>query len=448
MNDSNTIVAVATPVGVGALAVIRVSGSGSFSIISKIVKQKGKFEKAPARYNLLYLAIDNNGEILDEITATKYRNPHSYTGEDTVEIISHGGYYTVKKILEEIIKNGAHVAEPGEFSKRAFFNGKIDLYKAEAIKAIIDSKSDVEYSLAIKSFGDDYQKSINNWKNEIINEIVVIDAEIEFGEENQITTNDKSNVVKIVKSLEKEIEKLSQIQVISKGFTVVLVGLTNAGKTTIFNKLLGYNRGIVSEFDGTTRDTISEKIRINNHEVTIIDTAGIRETQESIESEGISRSIKEMQNANLILWITDVSKKVTEEEIRWLNKTGKKTVLILNKTDKKFHASKIKLEDIKEIIKTNHEDGKSTETVYKKIEEKIVAFKKDNSLSDVLINQRQKEIAVSIVAQLKNAMEHWMQKEISVMYLKKALKLFDSILGKNCDDEIVNRIFQNFCIGK
>lgn len=448
MKESNTIVAVATPVGIGALAVIRVSGYECFSIIAKMIKQKRKFEKALPRHNLLYRAINNKMEIIDEITATKYCKPKSYTGEDTVEIISHGGYYTVKNILEEIIKNGAKAAEPGEFSKRAFFNGKIDLYKAEAIKAIIESKCDVEYSLAIKSFSDDYQKSINTWKKDIINEIVVIDAEIEFGEETKIKNNDNKNIIKTVKIIEKEIEKLSQIQTISKGFTIVLVGPTNAGKTTIFNKLLGFNRGIVSEFDGTTRDTISEKTCIRNHEVTIVDTAGIRETKESVENDGISRSIKEMRYADLILWVTDVSKEEKKEEVFWLNKYRKKTVLVLNKTDKKRHVSKEKEKTMKEIVETNNKDEQSTGKIFKKIEEKIESFKKSIPENDVLINQRQKEIAKNIVSELKNAIDYWEQKEIAAMYLKNALKMFDSILGKNCDEVIVNKIFKTFCIGK
>ncbi len=451
MQDEETIAAVATPQGIGALAIIRVSGKDAFQIVEEVIKQNEKYKKTPDRYAKKYFIIERETKkIIDEVIAIKYKGPNTYTGENVIEIISHGGYYTVKKIIEELIKNGARIANRGEFSKRAFLNGKINLMKAEAIKALIESKSEKEYKNAINNY-DGKGKRIKEWQEKIKQELVFIEAEIEFGDEEKLSERNNNKILEIEQEINEEIKRVNKIIEIRKGYNITIAGPPNAGKSSLFNYLLGYKRAIVNENPGTTRDIIKEKIEINGQEINIIDTAGIRKTNDIIEEEGIDKANEALNEANIIIWITDIGEEIGEVEKQKIKDFQKDcTIFVLNKIDKKSNKNKIDFfkENELQIIEISLKEKRELEKVIKEIEVKLNLISRENKMPDIFVNERQKQIAEGIYKDIKNANIKWKQKEIAAYYLRESLNKIDEIFGKTNNENIINDIFDNFCIGK
>lgn len=450
MVAKETIVALATPQGIGALAIIRISGKETFKIVEKIIQEKEKYNKLKEKkIGLFTIKNKKKDTVIDETMIIKYKSPKSFTGEDIVEIIAHGGMYTVKNIVKEIIKNGARIADRGEFTKRAFLNGKINLIKAEAIKKIIESQNEEQYKKGIASYLDQGEK-IREWKNKIEKELTYIEAEIEFGEEEKIESRKEKEIKKIEKEIKEEILRSKIIRNENKGIDIVICGPSNAGKSTLFNFIIGSKRAITNEKKGTTRDIIREKINIDDKEINIIDTAGIRISECEIEKEGIKRTKELIKENNIKIWITDISENIDKEEKEWIKKIeGKNTIIIINKIEKEKNAEKEKFyKEIKEEkIYISLKEKENTEKILKKIKQKIER-KKDNGSIEIFTNERQIKIAEKSLKLIRETIKNWEQKEIASYFLRETISAFEEIFGKNEDEKIINNIFEKFCIGK
>ena len=447
---TETITAIATPNGIGALAVIRLSGSDSHIIFQRCIKEKEKFEIVKFKEISIFTITDENN-IVDEITAIKYLSPKSYTGENMVEIICHGGKVTVDEIVRKLIQQGARIAQRGEFTRRAFDNGKIDVLKAEAIRGIIESTSLIENRNALNAYYGQSSKKIDCLKKTLIDVLSDIESEIEFQEEDDVKEN-KSNSFQlslIKDDLEREIKKRENIKEIGRGIKILIAGPPNAGKSTLYNKILGYNRSIVNEEAGTTRDLITEKLDINSKTVTIMDSAGIRSTDNSIEREGIKKSEEELKDASVILWITSANEEISEDEV---GKIGtlihKKTIFIINKDDtksliKENYFLKEKISFIK--ISLISDDVARIE---KEIVRHVTDINNNIEINEFVINERHELIVREVYKKIIYSIEHWNKKEIAALYLNEALKEIENLSGKIGSQEVLHNIFDKFCIGK
>lgn len=451
METRETIVALATPPGMSALAVIRISGKKAKEIVKKSIKEKEKFENEKERKLGIYRIIDDKGKEIDKITLIKYFAPKSYTGENMVEIICHGGIFTINRIIEEMIRNGARCAEKGEFTKRAFLNKKVDIIEAEAINCLINSKNEKESINALNKINGEHKKVIENWKNGIIEIIANIETEIEFGGEIEIE-NEKvlKNLEEIEKKIDNEIKKRERNQKTENGIEVIIAGPVNAGKSTLFNKILGFERSIISKHEGTTRDTVSENIVFYGKQIKITDTAGIRHTKDEIEIEGIKRTKKEIEKASIVIWVTSADEKMSEEEKKELKKKDRR-IIVINKKDKEIKENK-KEADIekmqKRYIKISLKEEKSEDVVIEKIKEEIENILEKYEFTDVVQTKRQYLIIREIKREIIKAKECWESKEIASISLNKIIEYFEECLGKIDKEEIYNKVFETFCIGK
>lgn len=377
MAELQTIVATATPQGKSALAVLRVSGSDAFKIFVRCIKEKRLFQKTPPRYVQLYIAKDPTGQrTIDQITAIKYSSPRSFTGEDMVEIICHGSKIIVKEINYAIINAGARPAIGGEFTRRALLNGKINLMKAEAIRGLIESDNEAELLCAQKLYSGSANKFLENWKDKIIEQLSKIEAQIEFEETDNISSfalEGKKKIEYFLLQIKQDLKKREKIRAIKNGLKVVIAGPVNSGKSTLFNKLVGYKRAIVHSEPGTTRDTISERLIIKNNEIQLIDSAGIRKAKNEIEQEGIARSRTAIKKSNVLIWMTAADENFGEDEIQELvSNRGKNLICVINKIDKNSGKEKVIKLNKKAIdtIRISLKENKNIDQLVSKIEKK------------------------------------------------------------------------------
>lgn len=453
MNQSKTIVAIATPNGKSALAIIRLSGPEAFEIVRRCVIEKEKFESVPANNVRLYTIIDQQTKTsLDEATVIKYSAPRSFTGENMVELICHGGPRIVEEIAAALLAAGAHPAGRGAFSQRAHANGKIDLLRAEAIRGMIESTGDIDLACARKLYNQGLGK-FKAWQTNLIAICADVEAFIEFDEEEIDETKEKSvkKVEEIITILEKEIKKRQKIRNVENFVQVTIAGLTNAGKSSLFNLLLDQNRSIVHSDPGTTRDIIRERVWICGYQVLLIDSAGIRETEQAIEKEGIKRSRSAMDNAGIILWVTDASKALSREEIDEIKTLdGKELIGVINKTD--LFSTEKKKEFFKEIkidaVEISIKEEKNIQVLIDEIGKKLEEIYTGVEIPDFLLNTRQEEIGKNLLIELSKAREAWNRREIAAYHLKNGVVLLEELLGKTDNEEILNKIFSSFCIGK
>lgn len=454
MEKDRTIAAVSTPGGTGALGIIRVTGEKTFELVSKCIKNREKFLKEEKRKIFLNSIIDQkNGEFIDEVTIIKYGNPFSFTGEDMVEIICHGGNKNIKRIMNELINAGIKNAERGEFSKRAFINGKIDLMKAEAINEMIISENEIQRKIALKFYQGKYRKNLDDIYKEIYEVLTDIEAVIEFVEEDDLKGMEikKERIIKIRNQLEKEIKKKEKIEEVEKGLKIVIAGPANAGKSTLFNKILGYERSITYNEPGTTRDIITEKIIFKGNEVTLTDSAGIRETENKIEEIGIKKSEEEIKNAKILIWITGLDQKIEEKEKTLIEENKKTcTIVLLNKSDIAINEEKEKFFKERKIdyLKVSLFDDEDIEKIIKKIEEKVEEKENEIDIPDFIINSRHLEIAKRMEKEINSSIQEWERNEIAAYFLHNALDCLEEFNGKRDREEMYNKIFNKFCIGK
>lgn len=435
------------------------SGQLCFEVLDKmfIPKNKQSIEEIKG-YTIKYGNIVDNGEVIDEVLVSYFKAPKSYTMENMCEINSHGGNIIVKKILELCLKNGAELAEPGEFTKRAFLNGRIDLVQAESVIDIINAKSEKEVKTGIKQLEGLLSKEIAEIKQEIMDVMINIEVSIDYPE---YDVEDVANaeITDMLDSVRKKLERLERSfdngKVIKEGIKTAIIGKPNAGKSSLLNAILKEDRAIVTEYEGTTRDTIEEFVNINGIPLKLIDTAGIRETKDEVEKIGIAKSRETANTADLIIAIFDASKEIDEEDLEVIDFIkNKKAIIILNKIDLKAKIDENN-ENLKKlsgnIIKMSALKNIGIDKLYEKITEMFNLNEINLDNENVITNVRQKNLITKAIENVKKAKETIEQKmpiDIVAIFIKDILENLGKITGEVVTEDIIEEIFANFCLGK
>lgn len=453
----STIVAISTAPGNGGIGIVRMSGDNSFKIIKKIFKPVQKMDDIKG-YSIKYgNIVDENDNIIDEVLVSFFVKPKSYTTENMCEINSHGNNIILKKILEICIKNGAKLAEPGEFTKRAFLNGRIDLLQAEAVIDIINSKSEKERVSAINQLEGDLSKKISEIKNEILEILTNVEVSIDYPEYDiEEKTNNEINmsILKIKEKLIKLEKSFERGKLLRDGIKVAIVGRPNAGKSSLLNRILKEDRAIVTEIEGTTRDTIEEYVTIKGVLFKIIDTAGIRKSDNEIEMIGIDKSKKALEEADLVIAIFDKTKELSKEDFEILNRlNNKNSILLLNKID--LETTKITKNDLinysKDVIEVSIKEEEGIEELYETMLKLFINKEIQVENAEIITNIRHKEAisaALNSVISAEDTISKGMTIDITAIYFKEAIENLNKITGEDVTDDIINDIFSKFCLGK
>ena len=435
------------------------SGKNCFDVLQKIFKPKNFQNIEDIKgYTIKYGNIVDGENIIDEVLVSYFKAPKSYTTENMCEINSHGGNIVLKKILELCLKNGAELAEPGEFTKRAFLNGRIDLLQAESVIDIINAKSDKELKTGVKQLEGFLSNEIAKIKQEILDVMVNIEVAIDYPEYDVDEVTNKQ-ISDMLDSVEKKLKRLESSfdngKIIKEGIKTAIVGKPNAGKSSLLNAILKEERAIVTEIEGTTRDTIEEFVTINGIPLKLVDTAGIRKAKDEVEKIGISKSREIAKEADLIIAIFDSSKDLTDEDMEILNLIkGKKVIILLNKIDlnSKIDENDSRLLDVsRDIIKVSALNNLGIDKLYEKITD-LFNLDQINLDNEVLItNLRQKDLitkAIEHIQVTKNTMSNNMPLDIVAISIKEILEDLGSITGDEVSEDIIDEIFSKFCLGK
>ena len=451
MND--TIAAISTTLGVGAISIIRVSGNDAIKIVNKIFKGKN-LEKVET-HTINYGHIVDKDEIIDEVLVSVMKSPKTFTTEDVVEINCHGGISTTNKVLELVLNNGARLAEPGEFTKRAFLNGRIDLTQAESVMDLINSKNESKRKVAIKGLNGYVSNIIRNLRQEILELLASIEVNIDYPEYEDaiVMTNDivKPKITEIKEKLTKIINESENGKILTSGIKTIIIGKPNVGKSSILNRLLDEEKAIVTDIEGTTRDTVEGSITINGVSLNIIDTAGIRETEDIVEKIGVEKSLSLINEADLIVIVLNNNEELTEEDKKILTACkDKKVIVVINKSDLE---RKINLDDIKyqNIVYTNTIDLNGINS----LKEKIVELFKLNELEQqdytYLSNVRQISLAkdaYQILEEVDNGIKNEVPVDMIEIDIKRAWEKLGEIIGETYTEELIDQLFSQFCLGK
>ena len=446
----DTIAAISTAQGIGAISIIRISGPKAFEIVSNIFSNK-KFLEAPS-HTIHYGYIVDNGKKIDEVLVSKMNGPKTFTCEDVAEINAHGGITTTNEILELVLVNGARLAEPGEFTKRAFLNGRIDLTEAEGIMDLINSKTDKAREMALNQVSGEVSNLIRDLRNDLAGIISNIEVNIDYPEyeDTPVMTNNK--VKNSLNSLEKKInnilEKSNEGEIIKNGIKTVIAGKPNVGKSSLLNRLLGEDRAIVTDVQGTTRDSIEASLVIDNIVLNLIDTAGIRDTSDTVESIGVSKSLSLIDQADLVLFVLNYNEEMTADERMILEKIRDKNhIIIVNKTDleKKLDTSKLD-----NPIYISIKDDKNIDEIKDRIKELFNLEKIETGDLTYLTSARSKAILRQVLDSVSDVREGIDNYPIDIVEidLKKIWNLLGDIIGENYSEELLDELFSRFCVGK
>lgn len=447
MNIDDTIAAIATPIGEGGLAVIRISGSEAFAVGNRIFRSAKENPWSAPSHTIHYGHAVDGTTVLDEVLLSIFKAPRTFTREDVVEISCHGGILVTRRILETILKNGARLAEAGEFTKRAFLNGRLDLTQAEAVADLISARTDLALASANKQLEGKLSAHINAIRDDLMKVLAHVEAHIDFPEEDIAPDTHAALLQKIASALE-SIDKLlataNEGQILRHGIAIAIVGKPNAGKSSLLNQLLGKDRAIVSPIAGTTRDTIEETANIQGIPVVFTDTAGIRESADLIEAEGIRRSKASIANSQLILHVIDPSNPLTNSDTD-LDAGGKKKIIVLNKSDLRWLATKLP-----EGIRVSCATGHGIEELKAAIANAVWAghtAPKDH----VPINLRHEEAlrkAHEALDRAHGALSEGMSLEFVAMDLRIGVAAVGEVVGKTTTEDLLDAIFSQFCLGK
>lgn len=456
----DTIVAISTPIGISGIGVIRISGVLSMGCILKIfIDKAGKKKNLLKSYHLHYgfIVDPDSGEKVDEVLVSYMRGPRSFTAEDVVEINCHGGLVAIKKVLELVLKSGARLAEPGEFSKRAFLNGRIDLAQAESIIDIINAKTEVGLKIAVNQLEGNLSKLLAQVNQKILELLAFIEAGIDFPEDEieelsikQI--NDKTQI--ILAEIDRIIRTADTGKIYRDGITTAIIGRTNVGKSSLLNALLKEKRAIVTEVPGTTRDVIEEMINIGGIPLKIIDTAGIRETKDIVEKIGIAKAKEVLKEADLVLFLVDAVQGLTKDDIDVLNLLeNKKAIVIINKIDlRDFNKQTIaKYIKDKPILEVSAKEDIGIEDLEKQIFSLVTLGEVAISNEAVVANVRHKNAllrAKNHIKEVVNTISMGMPTDCMAIDLKSAWLCLGEISGETLEEDIIDKIFKDFCIGK
>ena len=449
-----TIVAVSSPPGVGAIAIVRLSGDKSWEMVKKVLKTSSKIEPRKAIHG--WIKDPTTDELVDEVVVIFYKAPRSYTGEDMVEIMCHGGPVVTRMLLNIFLKLGARMAEPGEFTKRAFLNGKMDLAKAEAVRDIIEAKTEMSAKLALKNLKGELSSFIDGLRRKILDLLAEIEVVLDYPDELDFDEQGiKTKLRGILVEVEKQLDLSEHGIALKEGIRMVIVGKPNVGKSTLLNRLLKEDRAIVTEIPGTTRDIIVEDLNIKGVLFKVVDTAGIRKSQDIVEKIGIDRALKEIEKADLILFVLDASTPLDENDEMILSKIkSKRYLVVVNKVDvvEKLDVKKIKsmLGSDKHVCIISALKGEGLS----KLEEAILKEVRDTmkkGISSLVLNERQREILIFVRDHLRealNTLEEGYTADTISLDLRKALGHLDRVVGRDFTEDLLDTIFSNFCVGK
>lgn len=449
-----TIAAIATPYGEGALGVIRISGANAIKIADKIfVGISGKPLCELKGYHAAYGEIREDGKVLDDCVATVFRAPLSYTGEDSVEFSVHGGSLILKKTLRLILKNGATLAEAGEFTKRAFLNGKLDLTKAESIMDLISSRSDAQLRLSNAAKDGRISREIEKIEKDLVGADASIAAFSDYPDED-IEGLDAENFAKMLIDVKAELEKILSSfdagKVIREGIDTVIIGKPNVGKSTLMNMLSGTDRSIVTEIAGTTRDVIEETVTVGDITLRLADTAGVHNTDDTVESIGVKKAWERAFSAQLVLAVFDCTKPLDSNDFELISKINpENTVVIINKTDMENKIDLSLLEGFK-LVQTSAKNGEGYEELAKIIAE-ISGTANLSADAVVLINERQRDCALRAldgVSEALNALQMGCTMDAVGVCVDDAIAALFELTGKRVTSEVTDEIFRRFCVGK
>lgn len=452
----STIAAIATPLAVGGISVIRVSGKNSIEIVDKIFKSisSKKIEKLKG-YTALYGKIFDGNSDIDDVVVLCFRAPKSFTGENVVEISCHGGIYVTKKILRLIIENGAVLASQGEFSKRAFLNGKMSLTQAESIMDLISAQGEQASKAAFAVMEGALYKNIQNINQDLLSIVAHLGAWADYPEEdipvveNQNILNSLNNANNVLDGL---IKSFDCGQILKEGISTSIIGKPNVGKSTLMNLLSGYEKSIVTDIEGTTRDIVEEKIFIDDVILRLYDTAGIRETEDIVEKYGVDLAKKKIKTSDLILVLFDNSKELDENDINLINNIdSKNSIAIINKCDldSKINLNLIK-DKFKYLIEISAKDNKGLENLKNKIKEMFNILNIDTT-TGIIANERQRDCAIrakSYVEQSIEALNSGITLDAVTISIELAIESLLELTGERITDTVVDEIFANFCVGK
>ncbi len=455
-----TIAALATPPGNGGIGIIRISGKKSKEIANKIFKPSKKNGGIKNRY-LSYGRIMDNDKIIDEVLVSFMQGPHSFTGEDVIEINGHGGRIAMDNILSLVISNGARIAQPGEFTRRAFLNGRIDLSQAEAIMDIINASSDSSFNIAVDQLNGSLSDYIKNVRDKFIDILVNITVNIDYPDED-IEEVVYSKLLEDLQNILVDVNKLyntyERSKIVREGYNIALVGRPNVGKSALMNSLVGEDRAIVTDIAGTTRDLIEVNLQIDGNKVTLVDTAGIREASDYIEKIGIEKSKEAFNKSELVLVLLDGSMELTAEDIHILeNCKNKDTIIVITKDDLNSKLDEKQIYDVLvnydiDIVRVSSKEllgiDKLKDIISNKIKNTNIVEK---SLTNLYINERHKESLSAAISSMKDAItliENSEPLEIVEIDINHAYESILEIIGENASIDIIDKVFERFCLGK
>ena len=461
--NSDTICAVATPPGMGAIAIVRISGEKSLEIVLKhFVSINSELStKNILSHHLYFGEIMNEGKVLDEVLVSYFKAPHSYTGEDAVEISCHGSEYIQQILLQTIIESGARMAQPGEFTLRAFLNGKMDLAQAEAVADLIASESKAAHRMAIRQMRGGFSEKIAELRKKLMDFASLLELELDFGEED-VEFADRDRFTHLLEEIKKELIRLKESfkmgNVLKKGIPVAIIGKPNVGKSTLLNAILNEEKAIVSEIPGTTRDAIEDTIALEGYTFRFIDTAGLRDlTTDVVENMGIEKTYDKINQASLILYVCDISsmdkenmENVLEEFKTHIHNKNKHFILVANKIDRLAEIPG----HLKELLEleTVFVSAKRKENIHLLAETLVNHVKNDSPGDDILVNNsRHFEAlahALESIIEIEKGFEDNIPTDLVAIDVRQALYHLGSITGEVTSDEILRNIFGKFCIGK
>lgn len=452
-----TIAAISTAPGLGGIGIIRITGDKAFEILLKMFKStKVKKIEDIVPNTIIYGKIYDDSRMVDEVLVSFFKSPNSYTKEDLVEINTHGGSIVMKEILNLVLKKGAMLAEPGEFTKRAFLNGRIDLTQVESIATILNAKSEEELRISGELLQGKLYNKVVNIKEKLMDILMHLEVNIDYPEydtDEKETEEIVSTVTDILKDLKRFEATFDVGSKIKDGIKVSIIGRPNAGKSSLLNNLLNKERAIVTEIEGTTRDSIEEDLNINGINIKIIDTAGIRETDEKVEKIGIERAITIAEKSDLIIAIFDISKPFNENDRKIMDIISKKeSLILLNKYDlvKDIDLPEEIKNTGKEYIYTSMLEKKGTEDVIEWITKKTESLKINKNNDIIIIHERQKKVITDVIEMIEQILKDLEIIPIDMVSenIRDVINKINELTGENVKEEVLNEIFKNFCLGK